>query len=405
MFDRSTCFGAQTGWQDFRCEVPGSDEKHLLPQSFTETGRKYRIEFIAVEMLNRHLGLNGFLCTYATTKEIAAVNKASVSEAAVYGVTTAALGSVNLEYFFWRAIGNVNCKYCDTVRNVLGIHERYNSQLEETKNYLLKHAHIKPKIGMICGTGLDFVPKEIEDPIVLPYESIPNFPICTTKGHTGNLILGYVADVPIMCMQGRFHYFEGYSSQECSMPIRVMKMMGVTHVILSNSAGGINPKFKTGNIMLIKDHINFIAMSGANPLRGPNLDNFGTRFPSMTDMYNKKLIKHIREVAKDEDFENDVCEGIYACVGGPSFETVSEIRMLKIIGADAVGMSTANEVIAARHCNMVVFAFSIITNMCVTSYDASENPDHDQILDVAKTKEHVIKRIINNVVQYVKSKQ
>ncbi|KAF5303360.1 hypothetical protein FQR65_LT08273 [Abscondita terminalis] len=185
----------------------------------------------------------------------------------------------------------------------------YVEQLEDIKNYLSQRTSIRPKVGIICGTGLGFLAKEIESSVSFPYEEIPHFPECTTKGHLGNLVFGYVNSIPVMCVQGRFHLFEGYSPQQCAIPIRIMKMMGASHVLISNSAGGINPNFKVGNIMIIKDHVNFVGMSGFNPLRGPNLENFGPRFPPMNEAYNKDLIEYAHKVAAEKGFDNNICEG------------------------------------------------------------------------------------------------
>ncbi|KAK4876713.1 hypothetical protein RN001_009219 [Aquatica leii] len=278
-------------------------------------------------------------------------------------------------------------------------HDDYNSNLYESTKYLLDNVKIKPKIGIICGTGLGFLTDEIQEQIIFPYQSIPHFPVSTTKGHLGNLIFGYIAGVPVMCLQGRFHFFEGYSPQECVLPIRMMKLLGITHVLISNSAGALNPKFQIGNIMLIKDHINMLGIAGFNPLCGPNLDSLGPRFPCMNEAYCTQLIKYARKVAEEENFSNNICEGVYGCVSGPNYETAAEVKMLRMVGIDAVGMSTAHEVLTAKHCNMTVFAFSIITNICISNYDDKKHPDHEVINSIAETKKHALRKLVTKIVQ------
>ncbi|KAK5642529.1 hypothetical protein RI129_008696 [Pyrocoelia pectoralis] len=273
--------------------------------------------------------------------------------------------------------------------------------------FLLDRVPFTPKIGIICGSGMGAywnkgsLAEALQNPIKFPYEDIPNFPISTVEGHAGQLVFGYLSDVPVMCMQGRFHYYEGYPLWKCAMPVRVMKMIGVTHLIATNAAGGLNKTYKVGDIMIVKDHINMMGFAGNNPLQGPNEERFGPRFPPMNSAYNKQLIRKAKEIATAEGLGDLVHDGVYTCLGGPSFETVAELKMLGMLGCDAVGMSTVHEVITARHCNMTVFAFSLITNMCITDYDCKEEANHCEVLDVGKLREGDLKHFVSKVVEYM----
>lgn len=190
-----------------------------------------------------------------------------------------------------------------------------------------------------------------------PYEEIPGFPVSTVEGHAGKLVFGKINGVSVMCMQGRFHFYEGYSLAKCCMPIRVMKLVGCTHLITTNAAGGLNKSYKIGDIMLIKDHVNYMGLHGTSPLIGTNDTRFGPRFPSMTKAYDTDLIKLAKQIGKELGADGLIHEGVYTCVAGPNYETVAELKMFEILGIDAMGMSTVHEVITARHCGLTVFAF------------------------------------------------
>lgn len=205
-------------------------------------------------------------------------------------------------------------------------------------------------------------------------------------------------------MQGRFHYYEGYPLWKCAMPVRVMKLIGVTHLIASNAAGGLNSNYKVGDIMLVRDHINMMGFAGNNPLQGPNDERFGPRFPPMNQAYNKELIDEGKVIAKNINIGELVHEGIYTCLGGPNFETVAELRMLKKLGADAVGMSTVHEVITARHCDMTVFAFSLITNVCITDYESKDDPNHEEVIDIGLVRQDVLKLFVEGIVDHIAEK-
>lgn len=232
-------------------------------------------------------------------------------------------------------------------------------KIDETVTFLRKGTEINPDIGIVLGTGLGDLVKEIDIAAELSYKDIPNFPISTVETHAGKLIFGYLSNKPIVAMQGRFHYYEGYSMKEITFPIRVMKFLGIKTLVISNAAGGMNPLYRKGEIMIMEDHINLL---GDNPLIGPNDDELGPRFPDMSEPYSKRLIQIAEKAALDEKIK--IQKGIYVVVSGPNLETRAEYRFLRAIGADVVGMSTVPEVIVARHMDIEVFGVSVITDEC-----------------------------------------
>jgi purine-nucleoside phosphorylase len=229
----------------------------------------------------------------------------------------------------------------------------------------LAHGHIEkvlpfsPEIGIILGTGLGGLLRDISIEMEIDYRDIPHFPVSTVESHAGKLVLGTLGEKKILAMKGRFHYYEGYSMKQVTFPVRIFKKLGIHHLFISNAAGGLHPDFELGQSMIIKDHIDLFP---ENPLRGANLENYGPRFPDMSDPYDQKLIDKALKIAREEGIKTDV--GVYAGVQGPNLETKAEYRYLGIIGADAVGMSTVPEVIVARHMGMPVFAISAITDLC-----------------------------------------
>lgn len=231
-------------------------------------------------------------------------------------------------------------------------------QIQETAAFLLSRSRTRPKVGMIFGTGLGELTDKIRSPVRIPYGDIPHFPRSTIQGHRGNLIFGKLGQKAVVALDGRFHIYEGYSPQDITFPIRVMSRMGVHTLLISSAAGGLNPLFKAGELMMVTDHIN---LTGMNPLIGPNLDLFGPRFPDMCKAYDRNLIELGREKALD--LRIPLREGIYVGILGPSLETPAETRFLRMAGADAVGMSTVLEVIAGVHCGMKVMAIVVITNV------------------------------------------
>ena len=235
----------------------------------------------------------------------------------------------------------------------------------------------QPVVGIVLGSGLGKLAEKIEDPIVIPYRTIPGFPVSTAIGHKGNFIVGELGGKTVIAMQGRIHYYEGYPMELVTLPIRVMKVIGIRNLFVSNAAGGINFDFKVGDLMIIRDHINLLP----NPLIGPNLDDFGPRFPDMTHPYDKSLIAKAKEIASQMKLE--LREGVYIAGTGPSYETPAEWHFFRTIGADAVGMSTVPEVIVARHSEIPVFGMSVITNAAQVEFDADYKNDGDDVVIAA----------------------
>ncbi|MBO7566549.1 MAG: purine-nucleoside phosphorylase, partial [Bacteroidales bacterium] len=242
-------------------------------------------------------------------------------------------------------------------------------KIKETTGYIRQCVNFEPEIGIILGTGLGNLANDIEVVKTVPYKEIPNFPVSTVQGHKGQLVFGYLGGKKVVAMQGRFHYYEGYTMQQVTFPVRVMNALGIKLLIVSNASGGMNPTFKTGDIMVITDHINHF---GTNPLIGPNIDELGPRFPEMSEAYDHRYIKLAFEVA--EECNIHLQRGVYIGVTGPTFETPAEYRFFHIAGADAVGMSTVPEVIVARHSGLPVFALSVITDLGGGSI--AEKPTH-----------------------------
>ncbi|XP_066153802.1 purine nucleoside phosphorylase-like isoform X2 [Euwallacea fornicatus] len=284
-------------------------------------------------------------------------------------------------------------------------HNEFNHEfLQNSADYLKAQLSRLPVLLIICGSGLGSVADTLSDPILISYEDIPGFPKSTVEGHAGELIFGTLSKVPVACMKGRFHYFEGYSLQKITTPIRVMKLLGVKGLIITNAAGGVNPKYKPGDLMVIKDHINFLAFGGQHPLRGQNDLYFGDRFFPMNKAYNKQLIDIARVAAKDVGFSDNYHEGVYGLYAGPNYETIAEVKVLKMLGVDAAGMSTVPEVLVAKHCGMTVFGFSFITNRCIDSYDDVEEPNHVNILDVVDLKSSKIQDFVVKFVEKSREK-
>lgn len=235
----------------------------------------------------------------------------------------------------------------------------------------------RPVVGIVLGSGLGKLADKIENPITVPYSSLPGFPVSTAIGHKGNFIIGSLGGKCVIAMQGRIHYYEGYGMAEVVLPIRVMILLGIKYLFVSNAAGGTNLDFHVGDLMIIRDHINLLP----NPLIGPNLDEFGPRFPDMTRPYDPSLISMAEEIAKEEDIA--LRKGVYVAISGPSYETPAEYRYFRSIGADAVGMSTTPEVIVARHANVPVFGISVITDVAHATDDDDYVTDGEAIVKAA----------------------
>lgn len=241
---------------------------------------------------------------------------------------------------------------------------------------------LQPRLGLVLGSGLGSLADEIEDAVRVPYGDIPGWPASTVHGHSGQLVLGTLEGQPVIAQQGRAHYYEGYTLEQVTFPIRVMHALGVEILVLTNAAGGLNRDFLAGDVMLINDHINFVGMSGSNPLMGPNDDSIGPRFLGMVHTYDHDLRVLAQQVADQSGI--GLREGVYCCLSGPTFETPAEVRMLRNLGADAVGMSTVHEVLVARHAVMRVMAFSGITNVAIDAIDVDAETNHEEVLETGK---------------------
>ncbi|KRF77583.1 uncharacterized protein Dvir_GJ16051, isoform D [Drosophila virilis] len=272
--------------------------------------------------------------------------------------------------------------------------------IQEIADFIVKGSGIRPKIGIICGSGLGSLADIIQDAKVFEYEKIPNFPVSTVEGHAGRLVVGTLEGANVMAMQGRFHFYEGYPLAKCSMPVRVMKLCGVEYLFATNAAGGINPKYAVGDIMLMHDHVNMLGFAGNSPLQGPNDPRFGPRFPALVNSYNRDLINKAIEISKIMGIESNIHVGVYSCLGGPTYETIAELKALRMMGVDAVGMSTVHEVITARHCDMKVFAFSLITNKCSIEYSDKKDDEanHEEVMAVAKNRQKACCELVSRLI-------
>jgi purine-nucleoside phosphorylase len=272
------------------------------------------------------------------------------------------------------------------------IMESFKSKVLEATEFVRAKIPNRPLIGLLIGTGLGDTADGMENVISVDYKGIPHFPVSTVPTHHARVLFGRIAGKPVMAMQGRFHYYEGYSVQEITLPVRVMQSLGLKTLILSNAAGGINPLFDVGDIMVITDHIN---LTGNNPLIGPNVDEWGPRFPDMSQVYNRSLMAFAEEAALENG--DRVQKGVYVGLRGPSLETGAEIRFLKTIGADAVGLSTIPEVIAAVHGGMAILGFSVITNMNLP--DRMKPAQVEEIIAVAERTAPRLQAIIKRVIE------
>lgn len=253
-------------------------------------------------------------------------------------------------------------------------------QIKKTTAFIQSKISVQPEAGIILGSGLGNLVNEINIKHVLPYEEIPHFPLSTVEGHSGKLIFGELHGKNVVAMQGRFHYYEGYNLQQVTFPVRVMKFLGIQKLFVSNAAGGVNPNFEIGDLMIINDHINFFS---SNPLIGKNNEELGPRFPDMSEVYDKQIILKAKQIAAANTIK--VHEGVYLGLTGPTFETPAEYKMIRILGADAVGMSTVPEIIVAKHMNILCFAMSIITDLGVP--EKIQKITMEEVLQVAGQSE------------------
>jgi purine-nucleoside phosphorylase len=250
-------------------------------------------------------------------------------------------------------------------------------QIDHIAEFIRNKTSYHPQVGIILGSGLGALAASVDSATIIPYKEIPDWPISTVPGHQGHLVIGQFEGKEVIVMQGRVHYYEGYSMGQVVLPVRVLQRLGIETLIVTNAAGAVNPEFTPGDLMLIVDQINLIGMAGLNPLRGPNIDELGTRFPDMGRAYDPGLIELVRKVAAEEDLKLN--EGVYICLAGPSFETPADLRFLRIIGADAVGMSTVPEVITARHGGTRVLGISGISNKA--NLDGKTITSHQEVLE------------------------
>jgi len=267
-------------------------------------------------------------------------------------------------------------------------------KIRATANFITEKINAKPEIGIILGTGLGGLVNEIEIIDSISYSDIPNFPVSTVDGHAGRLIYGRLGEKEVLAMQGRFHFYEGYSMKEVTFPVRVFKLMGITHLFVSNASGGLNPDWNVGEIVLINDHINFFP---EHPLRGKNINKLGPRFPDMSRCYDDRLRNKAKLIALQHNI--NVKEGVYVGLSGPTFETPAEYKMFRIFGADIVGMSTVPEVIVARHMNLKVFGISIVTDSGVPGEIVEIS--HDEVQEVAMKAEPKMTLILKKLIESI----
>ncbi len=268
-------------------------------------------------------------------------------------------------------------------------------EINKAAKAIIARTATHPRVGIILGSGLGGLADAVENPDSIPFSEIPFWASSTVQGHVGRLVIGSLEEKPVMVMQGRIHYYEGYSMHQVTLPIRVMQMMGIQYLIVTNAAGAINPGFRPGDVMLINDHINLMGMNGLNPLRGPNLVEFGERFPDMSRAYDRDLLALARTVAAENKVS--IQEGVYVGLAGPTFETPADLRFLKIIGADAVGMSTVPEVTVAVHGKTRVLGISGISN--AANLDGSTVTTHEEVLEAGKILVPKMTTIIRGVLE------
>ena len=268
------------------------------------------------------------------------------------------------------------------------------SKIRTAANFILEKSKYKPEIGLILGSGLGSLADSIENPEFFDYKDLPHFPVSTVEGHEGRLVIGMLNGKCVVAMQGRFHYYEGYHFNEVTFPVRVMKLIGVETLIVTNACGAVNESFKPGDLMIITDQINF---SGDNPLIGKNLNEFGTRFPDLSNAYTKDLINKAKEIANNLNI--DIKTGVYMMFSGPTYETPAEIRMSRILGADAVGMSTVPEVIVAAHSGMKVLGIWCLTNMAAGILDQPLN--HEEVVETSTRVKETFTKLVNKVIEEI----
>lgn len=268
-------------------------------------------------------------------------------------------------------------------------------QIDEATDAVRSRTSRKPRVGLILGSGLNALADSVQQPDLIAYSDLPNWPRSTVHGHAGRLVIGELEGQSVFVMQGRVHFYEGYSMSQITLPVRVMIRLGLEMMIVTNAAGGINPDFVPGDVMLITDNLNLVGMSGANPLMGPNIDELGPRFPDMSRAYDSELMNTARKVASENQIA--IREGVYCGLSGPSFESPADLRFLHLVGADAVGMSTVPEVIVARHGGMRVLGFSGISNKA--NLDGSTITTHEEVIEAGQVITPKIETIVRGVLR------
>ncbi|XP_061573856.1 purine nucleoside phosphorylase 4b [Cololabis saira] len=267
-----------------------------------------------------------------------------------------------------------------------------------TTEWLLNQTAHRPKVAVICGSGLGLLADRATNKQTFRYQDIPNFPISTVPGHEGCLVFGLFGETPCVFMKGHFHLYEGYSLCQVTFPVRIFKLMGVESVLVINACGGLCSDFQVGDIMIIKDHINLPGFAGQHPLCGPNDERFGIRFPCMSDAYSKDLRALVGQVGQELGVRDLIREGVYCMVSGPNFETVAEARMLMVLGCDSVGMSMVPEVTVAKHCGLRVLGLSLVTNKVSLDYSREEKPNHDEVLEICEMRAEVLQKLITRLI-------
>ncbi len=268
-------------------------------------------------------------------------------------------------------------------------------QIDHVADAVRAKTALRPRIGMILGSGLNDLADSVERAVIIPYSDLPYWPVSTVAGHAGKLVIGELESQAVFVMQGRIHFYEGYSMAQVTLPVRVMQRLGIEILIVTNAAGGVNPDFVPGDVMLIRDNLNLMGMSGLNPLMGPNLDELGPRFPDMSQAYDQELSALAREVAASHGIT--LREGVYCGLSGPSFESPADLRFLRLAGADAVGMSTVPEVIVARHGSLRVLGLSGISNKA--NLDGSTQTTHEEVMAAGKVITPKIEKIVRGVLK------
>ncbi len=268
-------------------------------------------------------------------------------------------------------------------------------QIDQAVDALRKRSSYKPRVALILGSGLNGLADSVQKADIIPFGELPHMPVSTVQGHMGRLVIGELEEQVVFVMQGRIHFYEGYTMGQITLPIRIMQRLGIEMLFVTNAAGGVNPEFAPGDVMLITDNLNLISMTGNNPLFGPNLDEIGPRFPDMSQAYDRDLMNKARKAALDEDVQ--LREGIYCCLSGPSFEGPADLRFLRMAGADAVGMSTVPEVIVARHGGMRVMGLSGISNKA--NLDGSTVTTHEEVIEAGKVITPKVEKIVRGVLR------